>query len=263
VTAARKLPVGSVLARAFALPWSQGGRLLRVVWVPLALIAAISIFQILALLPGSQSIGGLWQLGYSLCVAWLAVGIHRYVLVDVRDVIAEPPAATARRVVLYAIAVTVIWALFVALVAALSIVYNKLLIGQAGESMQRLELLMEEMRGALVAIFVAAIAIAILAGRFCLLLPVISIDGRASTAIRAARGNTLRLTLVFSLLPCVFVLLSMGLIEESLIDESSTRIPRIGLSLLGVVFLVIEVAALSLAYRELISRAPPPTHPPA
>lgn len=260
---ARKLPVGSVLAGAFALPWAQGGRLLRVVMVPLALVIVLSIVQVLAPLPGTRILSGVWQLGYSLCVAWVAVVIHRHVLVDARDATAEPPAATVRRVVLYAIAATIIWMLFIALSAVLSLVYDKMLIGETGESMQRLELLIEKMRGAILATFVAAIVIAILAGRFCLLLPAISIDAGTSTAIQAARGNTLRLTVVFSLLPCVFTLLSMGLIDEELINESSTRIERIGLSVLGAIFLVIEVAALSLSYRELTSLAPQPTSRPA
>lgn len=263
MNAARKLPVGSVLAGAFALPWAQGGRLLRVVAIPLALVIALSIVQVLALLPGTRILSGVWQLGYSLCVAWVAVGIHRYVLVDAREVTAEPAAATVRRVVLYAIAATIIWMLYVALSAVLSLVYDKMMIGEAGESMQRIELLMEKMRGAIVATLVAAIVIAILAGRFCLLLPAISIDAGASTAIQAARDNTLRLTVVFSLLPGVFTLLSMGLIDEELIDASSTIIERIGLAVLGAVFLVIEVAALSLSYRELTSPAPQPTNLPA
>lgn len=245
------------------MPWAQGGRLLRVVAIPLALVLALSIIQGLALLPGTRILSGVWQLGYSLSVAWLAVAIHRHVLVDARLATAEPTAATVRRVVLYAIAVTIIWMLFIALAAVLSLVYDKVAIGEAGESMQRLELLLEKMRGALVATFVAAIVMAILAGRLCLLLPAISIDAGSSTAIQAARGNTLRLTLVFSLLPCVFALISTGFTDEGLTQESSTTVERLFLCLLGAIFLVIEVAALSLSYRELTSPAPQPTNLPA
>jgi hypothetical protein len=257
VTAARKLPLWAVLARAFVLPWEQGGRLLRVVILPLGLFIALQVAWALALLPETSLIEGVWQLASSLCMAWLAVGIHRHVIIGERGVTNGSAAVDLRRVVLYAIAITILWALFKALALVFSDVYDKVLIGEAAESMQRLDLVLEKLRGGLLATLVSAVVIAFFGARFCLLLPAISIDASVSAALQAARGNTLRLAVVFSVLP-----VALGLLVGLLDMESSPTATVLG-CVLWAIFLVIEVAALSLSWRELTSLAPLPTDQPA
>lgn len=257
MTAARKLPLSAVLSRAFVLPWEHGGLLLRVVILPLGLVIALLVVRTLALLPATSLIDGAWQLANSLSMAWLAVGIHRHVIIGERDFTAGSAAADLRRVVLYAIAITVLWALFMALVAVFSGAYEKVMIGDAEESMQRLELLIEKLRGGILASFVAAIVVALFAARICLVLPAISIDASASEALRAAGGNVLRLAFVFSVLP-----MALGLLSRLLDTENSTS-GAVLACVLWAIFLVIEVTALSLSWLELTSPAPLPTDQPA
>lgn len=254
---ARKLPLWSVLSRAFVLPWEQGARLLRVVILPFVLVAALLSARALALLPATSLFDGVWQLANSLCMAWLAVGIHRHVLIEARDITAGSEAAALRRVVLYAIVITILWALFMALSTVLSSAHDKVLIGEAEESMRPLDLLLEKIRGGLLATFVAAIVIALFAARFCLVLPAISIDASVSSALQAARGNTLRLAVVFAVLP-----VALGLVG-GLVDTENSPVGAVLACVLSAIFLVIEVAALSLSWRELTSPAPLPTGQPA
>ena len=255
---APKLPLWSVLLRAFALPWERNARLLQAVILPLVIVIALSIVHILVLYPVTHLIGWLWQLAYSLSVAWVAVSIHRHVLIDAPRTNPEAPVAIARRIVLYAIALAILWMLFIGLFGIFCRVFEAALMGSADDSMARVDAITEHLRVTLLAAGAAAIVTSVFAGRLCLLLPAISIGENASAAVLAARGNTLRLTVVFAVLP-----LALSLLGELLYQDSSTKYELVLFCVFGALFLVIEITALSLAYRELISRAPPPTHPPA
>ena len=105
---------------------------------------------------------------------------------------------------------------------------------------------------------VSTVISALIGGRFCLALPAIALGADVRAAVLAARGNTLRLTVVFALLP-VALTLPIGL----LIGEDPGFLELTLLVVLGTIVTVVEVAALSLSYRELTQPAPPPTNPPA
>jgi hypothetical protein len=242
-----------VLTRAFVLPWEQRGQLYRAVILPLALLIFLSLAELLFLFPASRMISWVWEISYLLCVSWLAVRIHRTILIAPHETHEVVHAAYWRRIVLYAIAIAALWMLFVCVMFAVRSIGMAL---QPAEPYADLQGAMQKLRVAVASIFVAATLVTLVSGRVCLLLPAIAIDADAATALRAARGNTLRLAVVFSVLPGL-----LAVLNHALFDESSTVAGFVFLSVFGAIFLVIEVTALSLSWRELTSPAPPPTDP--
>src|SRR5688572_8481030 len=81
IAPARKMPLGRILAGAFVLPWRNRIGVMRVAGIPLMLVVA----EMLAWHTGVfyELPSGQWiiYLVFSLTLAWLAIGVHRLVLI--------------------------------------------------------------------------------------------------------------------------------------------------------------------------------------
>ncbi|HEY6123282.1 MAG TPA: hypothetical protein VIV63_01425, partial [Steroidobacteraceae bacterium] len=202
-------------------------------------------------LPLPESLDWLWMFIYCLPAAWLAVDVHRFLLRDLPDARVLVGSGNAKRVLLYALVAFAFWALVI------GAVYSGVLDLPAEDSPE-MENWMAQMLEGMVIVFVLAVISALLGGRLCLVLPAIALGGDVRAALRAARGNTLRLTVVIALLPVV-----LAFLIEVIVRGDSTILDQALVVVLGAVVMVVEVSALSLSYRELTQPAPPPTDPPA
>jgi len=246
-----------VLARAFVLPWEQRKAILRAAIIPLLVVTALGLAG--AYTPiHAWLVDWAWLLVCSLATGWFAVSVHRCVLLDAAGAREGFTAASLVRMALYAISVAAIWAMFSGLMQSLSFIGTALLVDYSDAAHSSLELFIQSTRVSLASMFIAAAIVAVISGRLCLLLPALAIDADVRDALRAARGNTLRLTVVFSLLPA-----ALALLGDLLVRDDSTPVETGLLVVLGAIFAIVEVVALSLSYRELTSPAPPPTDPPA
>jgi hypothetical protein len=245
-----------VLARAFVLPWEQRKTISRAIAVPLLVLTAVGLMGEIGAVRASL-VEWAWLAVYSVAAGWLAVCVHRCVLLDPAAAHAGFTSASWMRVALYAASIATMWALFTGLLESLMLIGTALFVTHDA-AREPLEILIEQMRVNTASLFVSAAIVAVISGRLCLVLPALAVDGDVRAALRAARGNTLRLTVIFSLLPA-----ALAMFGELLLRENATPVEMGLLVALGAVFTVVEVVALSLSYRELTSPAPPPTHPPA
>ena len=240
-----------VLAGAFKLPWEQRKPLARAVFVPLLAVIGVSLIGEFDLIALPETLDWLWVVIYCVPAAWLAVYIHRFLLRDLSDAHTGAKSGNVKRVVLYGLLGLAFWALLI----------GATLFGTRdvpAENSPDIEESMAQMVQTVVILFVSAVISALIGGRLCLALPAIAVDADVRAAVHAARGNTLRLTVVFALLP-----IAMSLLIELLFRENAGFLDLTLLVVLGAIVMVVEVAALSLSYRELTQPAPPPTDPPA
>ena len=100
----------------------------------------------------------------------------------------------------------------------------------------------------------------VLLGRISMVFPVIATDRRMGPGEiwGISRGNGWRLAIIAGALPFCLRLISQGLLRDGAGSVEMTLV----LLLVGA-FLIVEVVAVSLSFRILTSRAPPPTNPPA
>lgn len=244
-----------VLASAVVLPWEQRTAILRAVIIPLLAATAVALTHEVGTIRLPLADWG-WLAIYALATSWFAVCVHRFVLLDPAGARERFSAATLIRVALYAVLIAAIWAMLSGLTEILSLVGIALWVDHSHPAHAPLETFIQQTRVSLAALFISAAIVAVICGRMCLLLPAMAVDGDARAALHVARGNTLRLTVVFSLLPAAFCVLSALQDEESIVETGL-------LIVLGAILAVVEMVALSLSYRELTAPAPPPTHPPA
>jgi ABC-type Fe3+ transport system permease subunit len=252
------LPVWKVFAGAFRLCWKHRKPLARVIAAPLLLVAAVGLIGESGLIAHSGALQWLLVLGNLVPTAWLAVNVHRFLLSDLTTAQPEADSRNWKRLALYALALLALWLSFFVAVPIVAPVEAAMTAMYSADNAVDLEQAMTTvLQAALLGLIVSMIA-ALLAGRLCLVLPAIAVDGDVRAAIYAARGNTIRLAVIFSLLS-----VALPLPAQLLMSEDPGFMGAALLVLLGAVVMVVEVAALSLAYRELTAHAPPPTDPPA
>ena len=240
--------MGRVLAGAFKLPWEQRKPLAHAVCIPLLSLIGVSLVSEFELITLPEAFEWLWMFIYVVPTAWLAVYILRFLLRDLSDARTGVESGNAKRVVLYALLVLGFWAL------VMGVTIFGVLEMPASDTGD----LIAHMVQTLVLLVVCLVVSALIGGRFCLALPAIAVGAGVRAAVRAARGNTLRLTMVFAWLP-----VALTVLIELLIGEDAGIFDLTLLVVLGAIVTIVEVAALSLSYRELTQPAPPPTDPPA
>lgn len=249
------MAVGRVLKSAFALPWEHRKALAPEIVVPLVAWIAVGLIAELDFFTQSNILSWLWMFLSCLPAAWLAVCVHRFLLRDLSNVHEGIKLGIERRAALYALVGLALWAIF--LVAMLLADLSGALEISAEDTEVFDESLTRTLMVMLMLLFSAAIS-ALIAGRLCLVLPAIAVGGDVSAAVNAGRGNTLRLTVIFALLPIALLLLIDLLFRDlaGILGETLVVV-------LGAMVTIVEVAALSVSYRELMPPAPPPTNPPA
>jgi len=244
----RPLPVGPILAEAFALPGQQRARLWRGIGVPFALVIGAALVMALSGLHGHPRARlALAVLGFC-CIAAMAVVIHRLVLLPPAQSPANAAGRGLQRLAKAAIAMLILWAMFAALSAGVALSLFSLLV--------TIKLPLPppwlQAMGAAAAVWVVA--------RLYLVVPGLVLDqpNVLSTAWRISRGNGWRLAALTAVIPWLLVLY-----VQLMWPRGVNRVIFVLVVAMSVMLTIFVLFATSASYRELMSRAPPPTSPPA
>lgn len=199
---------------------------------------------------------------YCLAMSWLAITVHRLVLLEESDARTQPNAQGLRRLGMFTAAGAGLWLLFVivgalitsAIFMLMSITQVPAVVAMKGDfsklPVQTIEWIA----------YSSVVLTAGVVGRLCLVLPAIAVDSKPDLVAlwRASRGNAWRLAVVAGVVPLALELL-MALLEG---DSPSALVSGV-FAVITAPLIVVEVVALSLSYWELTSPEPPPTPPPS
>lgn len=258
-TVARRIALGRILLNAFVLPFRHIDQVVRQTGVPLALVIALGLASGFANASGSRAWAWALLALYLLSTAWLAVNIHRMVLMESPDSPLRFDAPAMRRLAMFALIGTAIYMLYHYLrvmLISLTLLLTMSRYVPAGETPPPPDLSTQSYIDLVDLGISAALFLAI--GRLALLLPATALDRRLDVpgAWRLTRGNSWRLAIVVGALPWA---LNWLLSQVQLNDTSEWAVMQIAVAFT----LLVEVVAISLAYRELADEVTPPASVPA
>jgi len=260
----RKLPLRKVLFGAFRLPWEHRGPVFRAAAMPLLAVIACSLAGNIVELQRSVAANVTLSVIYGIAVSWLAINIHRLVLLETPDASAKADAASLRRLAIFFGVGMAIWILYLGLTmliagGVINMLFPSRYIVAGTDAAQapptRTLPFSPEwiVRG-------AAFAAYWVVGRVSLMLPAIALDQKPDfvAAWLASRRNGWRLAIVVGVLPW-----GLQQLTELLSRNGASGAEFALLVVLGAALVIVEVVALTLSYWELTSPAPPPTPPPS
>ena len=252
----RKLPLLKVIRGAFSLSWQHRASLFRVSALPMLAVIAFTLAFNVARSEESDLLGWTLYLFYGLATCWLAVSVHRLVLLETSDA-SSLSADNLKRIGLFLAFLIGVWALYAGLALLIFSGLLNVLIGgyvPTGEKRRELPVPLEWLNT--VAVVLAYYVVA----RFSLVFPAITTDRKPDLAAawHASKRNGWRLAVVVGVLPW-----SLKKLTELFYRDGATDAEYAVLVVITVLFTLIEVVALSLSYLEITSPAPPPTDPPA
>lgn len=260
----RQLPLRKVIWGAFSLSWQHRGEVFRAAAMPLLALIACSLAADVGVLNQSLAAKLTLNLFYAMALSWLAISLHRLVLLDVPDARAPIDAAGLRRLAIFFGVLVAIWVLYLGLtMLILGGVLNILhppKFNPAGTAPNPLSETMPSPFAADWIVRVAGFVAYWVVARVSLMLPAIALDRKPDliAAWLASRRNGWRLAIVVGALPwCLQQLTNL------LYRGGATAVEYAIVVVVATLFVIVEVVALSLAYWELTSPAPPPTPPPA
>lgn len=236
-----RLDLGKVVAGAFLVPWWQRRAFARALAVPVALIFAYTLLWQEYAAPRLGPAGGwLGAILYGLLFTFFAVRCHRLVLLDAQSVAAEWRPRWTMRETRFFMWLAGFWLIgFMALLVLLTVVVNAWG-AVAGHDSVPLEWAQQAIKVALLYPF----------GRLCLLFPATAVERDPPPDLRwswqLTRGNGWRLLIVVGALPVLFALL-VNLAYRS----EATSFEWLLVSVLAMALFAVEIAAVSLSYREL------------
>ena len=242
------LPLGRVMAEALALPSLLRQRLWRGVSVPFFLMLGCALFLAVSGLhehPRARlALGAL----IFCCVAAMAVVIHRLVLLPAEQAHANASGRGLQRFAKAIIAMLGLWAVFVlsgfAAGCALLYLFAAFHLRLPPFWMQTL----------------GAAAGAWLLARLCLVTPGVVVDQPRAwpAAWQVSRGNGWRLAALIAIAPWLLMLY-----VQLMWPRGVDRVIFVLVIAMSALLAIFVLFAISISYRELIARAPPPTPPPA
>jgi hypothetical protein len=248
--------VGRVLWEALAFPWNHRLRVLQIAGVPwLVLAACLLAFDVTSV--GESELAA-WSLYFLECLAtaWLAVGMHRLVLLGPDAAGGHLDAQGLKRDGKFAGLLLATWLLFT---------LSGELLYKLGSEWLWPPLPLRVSAGERIAIYFGVLAVVTvgmgwLFARICLLFPALAVDQKFDlpAAWRLSRGSVFRLLVITSLSPILLTILGLFVTTHYAIPAGFASI-----AVLHPTVLIVEVAALSLSYAHLTAPAPPPTDPPA
>ena len=238
-----------------AFPWKHSSAVLRIAALPVLVLIACSLAPEVTPLGESELAG--WSLFFVeiIASAWLAIGVHRLILLGSREGEWRFDARGRKR-----------GAVFTAFLLVTSLLFGGLgdLLYQFGlvwffETLPLRVAWWERMGIYFGVLVLASIGAAWLFARICLLFPAIAVDGNSSLAEawRLSRGNAWRLAVITSLMPIVL------LIGVELFTGADDSLGYTLFAILQSLVLIAEVAAVSFSYAAITAPALPPTDPPA
>jgi|KBSMisStandDraft_5_1062788.scaffolds.fasta_scaffold112393_3 hypothetical protein len=232
--------------------------------MPLLAVIACSLVTDLVDFQHSRVANVAMSLIYGIAVSWLAITIHRLVLLDEPDARAQLDSASLRRLATFVGIGIAIWVLYFGVTM---IVANGMLMAlyppryiPAGTDQTVLPPHTESLISPEWILRVAGFVAYWFVGRVSLMLPAIAVDRKPDlvAAWQASRRNGWRLTIVVGLLPWC-----LQQFTNLLYRDGATVVEFSVLVVLATLLIIIEVVALSLSYWELTSPEPPPTPPPS
>jgi hypothetical protein len=260
----RKLPLRKVLWGAFLLPWRHRGPVFRATGMPLLAVIACSLAGNVVELQQSAAANAALFAIYGLAVSWLAINIHRLVLLEAPDSGGKLDAASLRRLGIFFAVGVIIWILYLALTMLIAGGVVNILAGPryivAGTDAAQVPQKMALPFSPDWIVRFAAFAAYWVIGRVSLMLPAIALDQKPDlvAAWLASRRNGWRLAVVVGVLPW-----SLQLLTDLLYRNGASGVEFAILVVLAAALVIVEVVALTLSYWELTSPAPPPTPPPS
>ena len=250
-----RLPVLPVLWGALSFPWKYRGAMVRVMCPPLLSVIAVSLAWN-SIQPEEHG-AAFWILYFldALATGWLAITVHRIVLVGTTSPRGFD-SASLRRLGIFVGPLAGGWLLFAAVAKLLEVMAmdtaSEIFVDADGSVLQMYALAGMGLMALLLALWFFS--------RLSLLFPAIAIDRgfHPVAAWHLSRGNSLRLMVIVGVFP--FLLATPILVVYR---EDAAVLELIARDLLTALLLTVEIAALSLAYWHLTARAPLPTDPPA
>jgi hypothetical protein len=249
-----RFDVAKVLVGAFALPWWHRRAFARALAVPLVLLVAFTLGWHYA----ARRVPVLWNwafcAGWAVLFAWFAVTCHRLVLLDAASVALRLVPRWTWRETRF-----VFWGVGMGLVFMVVLMLSSLLLGA---SMNAVSAVRQDSSGfdfqwiPVLAQIPAYYAL----GRLAPVFPAIAVDRTVDFgwAWRLTQGNGWRLFIVVAILPW-----AMSELVALLYRGGATAVETLLLTALGTTLFAVEIAALSLSYRELIRDEAPPDATPA
>jgi hypothetical protein len=243
----QRISLGSILLQAFVLPVRNIDQVVRQTGVPLALLIGFGLASAFAAASGSRAWAWTLLVAYLLATTLLAVNTHRMVLMESPGSPLHFDAPAIRRLGLFALIGTALWMLYHYLrliVISLTLLFTQSRYVPAGEAPPTPATDPQIFIGH-VDLGVSA-ALFLVIGRLALLLPAAALDRRLTVpgVWRMTRGNAWRLAIVVGALPWSLDWL-LGQVELANAAEWAAMQIAVALTLL------VEVVAVSLAYREL------------
>jgi hypothetical protein len=248
--------MGRVLWNALAFPWNHRLRVLQIAGVPwLVLAACLLAFDLTRV---DESDIAVWSLYFLQCLAsaWLAIGVHRLVLLGSGNIGSHLDAQGLKRGGKFFGLLLAFWLLGTASAELLYELGNEWLLSPPALRVSFWERLSIYL-GVLVMI---SIGMSWLFAKICLLFPALAVDQKfdLAAAWRLSRGNVIRLAVITSLFPILLTTLSLFVSAQY-----ATPAGFASIAVLHPTVLIVEVAALSLSYAHLTAPARPPTDLPA
>lgn len=248
------MPLLAVIRDAFLLPWKHRTQVLRTAGLPLLVLIGFMLARELPIWGSDSMLFYLLALVECVIASWLAITLHRLVLLDESRALVRLSREDLLRIARYALVLIGLW---VAYLLVMTVVMNGI-----GLAAGLLYVPQGEQRNETAWQWVfkfAGIAALLPVARLGLLLPAIAVDRPKSPAAiwRGTRGNTLRLAVVFGLLPWAIVWCM-----QYLLREDASRLEYALVLVAHCLLTVCEVVAISLSYGSLMEPSPPPTDPP-
>jgi hypothetical protein len=237
----RPLSIAKILLGAFILPWWHRRTLFRALAAPGIALVSIDVvwFAFAKSLSPAVYSAASWVLWIVPTLLWLvfAVTVHRIILLQIRDNELPTFPEWGRRETLFLGWAVAIYALatalaFVAGIALMTLVGN-VFSGSFAEFAFP---------------YMAAVVMTYFLGRTSIVLPATAIDRRITLAEAwsLTRGNALRMMAIVGVLPWSF-----SYLWDVLYRQDPSMIVTVLVTAIATVFMTVEIAALSLAYREL------------
>lgn len=243
-----RLDVAKVLVGAFVVPWWNRRAFARALALPLAALATLT----LAWYYTAKHVPPFWS--WVACVAWgvlfvwFAVTCHRLVLLDAASVASSFVPRWSWRETRFLFWLVGAWLIFMAVfLVAATVTMNLVPWGrrQPGIWTEWVEPL-------------ARVPAYYVFARMSLVFPATALDRTVDLkwAWRLTKGHGWRLFIVVAILPWI-----ISELVALLYRGDATAVETVVLTFLGTALFAVEIAALSLSYRELTKDEPPPDAP--
>ncbi|HEX7052975.1 MAG TPA: hypothetical protein VF211_03460 [Burkholderiales bacterium] len=236
---AARIDLGKVALGAFLIPWWNRRAFARALAVPLLALAALMLSWYYAKAYVPTWAGWVLYVVYWALFGLFAVTTHRLVLLDPAAVAARSVPRWSKRETRFFLRLVAVGVVFAAVTwATLAVLINAWAAFHESLDPETFELMG----------FAARVPAIYSFGRFCLVFPATAVDRETGLkwAWRLSQGNGWRLFILVGVLPWIFSY-ALGLLYR----EDPTVPETIVLTVVGIALFVVEIAAISLSYREL------------